>query len=70
MWDAFGDEHVAWHELTLRYDFELGWIAVLIDGQQVERYQVNLEDFHLRVFLRSTGQGECQAFFKDIMCRP
>jgi hypothetical protein len=70
VWDAFGDEQLAWHELMMRHDFELGLIAVIVDGQQLERYQVNLEDFTLRVFLRNTGQGECQAYFKDIICQP
>jgi len=70
VWDAFGDEQLAWHGLMVQYDFELGLVAVIVDGQQLERYQVNLEDFILRVYLRNTGQGECQAYFKDIMCLP
>ena len=67
---AFGDEHAAWHQLTLRYDFELSRVEILVDTEELGTYKMDLGDFSLRVFLQNTGQGECNAEFRNILCRP
>lgn len=68
--EAAGDEGQVWHELKLRYTFETSSLATFLDGKQVGDYQADLDLFRLDVFVRAGQQGECSAWFKDIVCTP
>ena len=67
---AFGDEDSAWHALALSYNFNTGQLAVLVDGQELHSYPLDLSDFRLRVSLLATPGSAAEAEFKDVFCRP
>jgi hypothetical protein len=41
---------------------------VLIDGETVGTYDVELGVLRIHVFTRVTGEGECQAAFRNVRC--
>jgi hypothetical protein len=67
---AAGDETDRWHELGLKYNFQTGEMRATLDGQQVCRYAIDLSDFRIRVFVRSSGTSASRAFFRSIKCGP
>jgi len=67
---AFGDEGAAWHEMTLRYLHDTERVVAMLDGKEVDDYNVRLGDFQVRVFARVTGAGTCRVAFKDFKCGP
>jgi tetratricopeptide (TPR) repeat protein len=67
---AVGDETTRWHQLGLKYNFQTGELRAFLDGQQVCRYAIDLSDFRVRVFVRSSGASASRAFFRSIRCGP
>jgi serine/threonine protein kinase len=68
--DPLGDESAAGHVLGLRYEFNTGYILALIDGEELDRYQMALGDFRLGVFLEAQAGVAASAEFRDISCTP
>jgi serine/threonine-protein kinase len=73
--DAVGDEGTRWHTLTLAHEYGADRLVALVDGKQVwdrpgKRGAPSLGDFRLRVFVQVAGEGTCEAWFKDVVCRP
>ncbi len=66
--EAFGDEEGAWHLMEMRYEFDLSRLRVFLDGEPVAEHRVELDDCRVGVFVRVTGQGACEAEFRDIIC--
>jgi hypothetical protein len=66
--EAFGDEGEQWHQLGMRYQYDLGKLEVLIDGESVGEYDVELGVFRVHIFTRLNGEGECQAAFRKVKC--
>lgn len=66
--ESFGDEGEQWHELGMRYQYDLGKLEVLIDGESVGEYEVELGVFRIHIFTRLNGEGECQAAFRKVKC--
>jgi tetratricopeptide (TPR) repeat protein len=67
---AFGDEQSAWHAIGLAYDFGAGLMAVVLDGEVLQRYPLDLSDFRLSVFLVAPPETEAGVDFRDVYCRP
>jgi len=67
--EAFDDEGEAWHELGMRYRFDLSRLEVLLDGEPVGEPRVELGVCRIGVFVRVSGRARCRAEFKDIACR-
>jgi len=67
---ALGDEERAWHELGLRYDLGTASLTVLVDGQPVGEYPLELSDFRLVVFLEGERRGGPAVMFRDVYLRP
>ena len=65
---ATGDESDEWHQLGMRYQYDLSKLEVLIDGETVGEYEVDLGVFQIDVFARISGEGECRAAFRKIQC--
>ena len=68
--DAAGDEDARWHELALSYNLENTRVIASLDGRKVGEYQGEIGAFRLRVFVQVLGRGECNARFRDVVCRP
>jgi serine/threonine protein kinase len=67
---AFGDEQSVWHAIGLAYDFDAGLMAVVLDGEVLQRYPLDLSDFRLSVFLVAPPETDAGVDFKDVYCRP
>jgi len=65
--EAFGDEAEVWHEMAMRYRFDLGRLEILLDGEPVGEHRLELGLCRIGVFVRVTGEGTCRAEFKDVV---
>jgi hypothetical protein len=67
---AAGDETSRWHELGLRYNYQTGEMRATLDGREVCRYAMDLSDFRLRIFTRSSAESPARGFFRNVRCGP
>jgi len=63
-----GDEVQNWHELSVKYEFDLEKLYLYLDGEEVASYDLELGAVAVRVFVRVKGEGECRVLFKDVYC--
>ena len=64
---AFGDEEKTWHELRVRYEYELEKLALFLDDKSMAEYQqVELNLFMVRLFTKITGEGDCKGAFSNV----
>jgi tRNA A-37 threonylcarbamoyl transferase component Bud32 len=67
---AVGDEAQTWHALALRYDYNTGQLAAMLDDEVLRSYPMDLSDFRLRAFVTAAARSSAAADFKGITCRP
>ncbi len=67
---ALGDEATAWHTLRLRYVFDTGRLAVLLDDKQLDEQSVDLSDVRVSVFLEAQSTGAAAAEFRSFTYAP
>jgi tetratricopeptide (TPR) repeat protein len=67
---AFGDEDRAWHTMAVAYEFDTGLLAVLVDGEKLLRYSLDLSDFRFSLFLAAPPETAAGAEFKGVFFQP
>jgi serine/threonine-protein kinase len=67
---AVKDEDKQWHALGASYNFQTGTLGISLDGRRVHRTVIDLSDFRIRVFLRSSAEESVEASFGNVHCLP